>query len=80
GVVTWGVWGALWRLWPVLLIIAGAQVVLGRRAPLVAGLIAAALLAGAIALAAFIGPSTAGMRTLYVDEPLGIVPVTRMDM
>jgi hypothetical protein len=80
GVVAWGVWGALWRLWPVLIIIAGVQLVLGRRAPLVAGAIVAALLAGAIALAAFIGPTHAGMQTVYFTEQVGIVPVTRMDV
>ncbi len=63
-----------------LIIIAGVQLVLGRRAPLVAGAIVAALLAGAIALAALIGPTHAGMCTLYVNEPLGIVPVSHMDV
>jgi hypothetical protein len=80
GVVAWGVWGALWRLWPVLILITGVQLVLGRRAPLVAGAIVAALLAGAVALAVLIGPSTADVRTVHFTEQVGIVPPTRMDV
>ncbi len=31
GLLSWNVWGTLWRLWPVLLIAAGLDILIGRR-------------------------------------------------
>ncbi|HWQ12893.1 MAG TPA: DUF5668 domain-containing protein [Roseiflexaceae bacterium] len=51
GVLDWSVWGALLRLWPVLLIAIGLDLMVGRRSALVSlliGLLAVAALAGGV--------------------------------
>lgn len=55
GVLSWHLWGSIWRLWPVLLIAIGINIILGARMPWVAGILIAAVLAIGIALAAFSG-------------------------
>ena len=56
GVLSWNLWGSIWRLWPVLIIAIGINIILGARMPWVAGALIAAVLAIGIALAAFTGP------------------------
>jgi hypothetical protein len=56
GYVPWSSWNVLWRLWPVLLIALGVDVLLGRRSmagALVSGLLMIVLIGGAIALIFF---------------------------
>jgi len=55
-------WGDIWRLWPLLLILAGLQIVFGRSrwAGLVSLLLVAAIVAGVLLL----GPSEGGSRLL----------------
>ncbi len=55
GVLSWHLWASIWRLWPVLLIAIGINIILGARMPWVAGILIAAVLAIGIALAAFSG-------------------------
>jgi predicted membrane protein len=52
-VLTWRLWAELLRYWPVLLIVAGVSVLLGRRAPLVGAAVITLLVAGTVTLAAF---------------------------
>lgn len=50
GVVSWGVWGELWRLWPLLLIAAGLQAVFGGSlvASIITGILTILLIIAAI--------------------------------
>ncbi|HUD20568.1 MAG TPA: DUF5668 domain-containing protein [Candidatus Saccharimonadales bacterium] len=51
GLLPWGVWDTLWRLWPVLLIIWGLQTIFGRSwwGQLIVAILTLALLAAVIA-------------------------------
>lgn len=53
GLLSWGVWAALLRFWPVLLIAVGLDIIVGRRATWISALIA---LAALLALALLAGP------------------------
>ncbi|MBI4203103.1 MAG: hypothetical protein HY532_08340, partial [Chloroflexi bacterium] len=71
GVVPWGMWIDLWRLWPVLLIAAGVAILLGRGAPWLAGFIIVALLAGVVALAYTASDRFGGgTNTITLEEAL----------
>lgn len=76
GIVSWSVWGMLLRLWPVLLIAAGLDLILGRHS--VWGSLAALLLTVAVLGAALwlsqTGPGPArAARTEEIAQPLGDV-------
>jgi cell wall-active antibiotic response 4TMS protein YvqF len=56
GVVPWSSWSLLWRLWPVLLIALGLDVLIGRRSmagAIFSGVVLLVLLGGAVALVVF---------------------------
>ena len=56
GYISWQSWGMLWRLWPVLLIALGIDVLIGRRSwigAIVSALLILILIGGAVALALF---------------------------
>jgi predicted membrane protein len=56
-VLTWRLWAELLRYWPVLLIVAGVSILLGRRAPFLSAAIVTIVLAATVTLAAFtVGP------------------------
>lgn len=55
GVLSWNLWASIWRLWPVLLIAIGINIILGARMPWAAGALIAAVLAVGAALTAFSG-------------------------
>ena len=55
GVISWDLWASIWRLWPVLIIAIGINIIFGARMPWIAGILIAAVLAIGIALAAFSG-------------------------
>lgn len=40
GVITWSLWSVLWRFWPVLLIAAGLDLLIGRRSTLISAVLA----------------------------------------
>jgi hypothetical protein len=50
-VVPWRVWLELWRFWPVALVSLGVNLLLGRRAPWLAGLLVVGLLVGSVGIA-----------------------------
>lgn len=70
-IIDWGVWDTIWRLWPVLLIALGAELLLGRRSPF-GSLIAAAivLLALGAGLALFTARGPAGLTEQRISQPL----------
>ncbi len=54
GIIPWSIWNTLWRMWPVLLIAIGINIIVGRRSMwLAAGLIALTILAGGGAIILF---------------------------
>lgn len=72
GVVSWGIWGILWRFWPVIIIAIGIELLLGRWSPVLAGLLVAVLLVGAVGAA--VGIAMAQEEDVVVGtvtEPLG---------
>src|SRR5919197_5037441 len=51
GVLPWEVWGNLWRLWPLVLILVGLELLVGHRGtPLWLFVIAAVVVVGALAV------------------------------
>jgi hypothetical protein len=72
GILEWGIWWSLLRLWPVLLIAAGLDLLIGRRSTWGALLVAAltlALLAGALWVV--VNGVTAGVTFETIRQPLG---------
>lgn len=60
GLVTWAVWSALWRAWPVLLVLWGASILLrpaGRVGAVIVGLLAVAAAAGVLIYAHYYYPA-----------------------
>ena len=77
GILSWHLWASIWRLWPVLLIAIGINIILGARMPWLAGVLIAAVLAAGVALTAFSGAFTTNgfgndiVATATFDELLG---------
>lgn len=68
GVLSWSIWGSLWRLWPVLLIAVGLDILVGRRS-LWASLAVALLLVAVLAAAVLIGlPGQIGAGDAFTAE------------
>ena len=70
GVVVWSIWLELWRFWPVLLIVAGINMLVKRRAPLVAGVLVLFVLAGSGAAAYALSTPSDGLLVDRFTEPL----------
>jgi len=75
GILSWSVWDVIWRLWPVLLIAIGLDILVGRRSAigsLIALVLVIAVIAGAVWLATIATPMIAGQlftgRTLTTDR------------
>ncbi len=72
GVVPWGIWGILWRFWPVIVIAIGIELLLGRWSPVLAGVLVAVLLVGAVAAAVGIAMAQEEDEVVAtLAEPLG---------
>lgn len=56
GVLPWGVWATLWRLWPVVLILIGVDLLFGRSYPWLSAAVAVLAIGGGIALLVLAGP------------------------
>jgi len=59
GVLSWSVWSTLAQLWPVVLVLVGIELVLGRRTPLLGFVVAAIVIAVAIGV---VGHSSAALN------------------
>ncbi len=74
GVLPWGLWGTLWRFWPVLLIIIGLDILAGRYNPWLAGILALAVLGACLGVAIWqhgLAPGPAGTSASEYSQPLG---------
>ncbi|MBN1640430.1 MAG: hypothetical protein JXA09_04270 [Anaerolineae bacterium] len=89
GYVSWSSWNLLWRLWPLLLIALGVDVLIGRRSAagaIVNGLLMLVLVGGVVALVLFAQylpvvsewTAPAEWQVRHVEHPLG--DVTRADV
>ncbi len=67
GIWPWGIGESLWRLWPVLLIALGLDLVVGKQRRWLSGLLVTALLLGMAALAIGFPESSADMRNEAVE-------------
>lgn len=72
-VLPWGLWGTLWRFWPVLIIIIGLGILLRRYNVWLVSLLILAILCACLGIAIWqYGPSPpAGVVTESYSEPLG---------
>jgi hypothetical protein len=73
GVLGWGIWDVFVRLWPVVLIAIGLDILLGRRSPLISllvGLMLIAVFGVAIALSGMWLPGAAALSSTTIAEPL----------
>ncbi|HEX5691959.1 MAG TPA: DUF5668 domain-containing protein, partial [Roseiflexaceae bacterium] len=74
GYLGWGVWDTLFRLWPVLLIAVGLDLLIGRRSALGSALLALLILAGlsmAIWWTGFWLPSVGNFSGEKISQPIG---------
>jgi hypothetical protein len=74
GLFGWGVWDILWRLWPVLLVAVGLEIIIGRRLLLVSILAVFVILAGLGSVLWFSGGGLIQEEELMgssVNQPLG---------
>jgi hypothetical protein len=73
GILEWGIWWNILRLWPVLLIAAGLDLLLGRRSAwgsVLAAILVLAVLGGALWLAAGGDLGRGGLEAVAVGHPL----------
>ena len=73
GVLPWGLWGTLWRFWPVLIIIIGVSILLRRYNAWLVSLLILAMLGACLGIAAwqYRAPPPQGAATQSYSEPLG---------
>lgn len=81
GLLPWGIWGTIWRLWPVLLVVLGIYLVLGRSRPgWAAGL---SILAIVIAFGLTVASSRSGKNQTVsgsFSEPIGSLQRAEVDI
>ena len=72
-VLPWGLWGTLWRFWPVLIIIVGLGILLRRYNVWLVSLLILAILGACLGIAIWQegAPPPAGVITKNYSEPLG---------
>lgn len=70
GVVRWGVWGVLWRFWPLILILIGVNILWGRRSPWLMPSVTTLVLLGIIAIAVFTPGAQVGPAAATFSQPL----------
>ena len=66
GYLPWSLWDTLWRFWPVLMIIAGINLLLRKLNPWLVSLIVAAILAGCVLYAIYLIPASRPIETIAV--------------
>lgn len=80
GVVSWAIWGTLWRFWPVILIVLGLGILWGSRNPLPVLLLSLVLLVGPVVIAIVIGGGTSSPGPVNYSLPLSRVERTQVEI
>ncbi len=70
GVLGWGVWGTLWRFWPVVLLLIGLNIILRGQSPWLMLGITVVVLIGVIAAAVLVERSRSGTVGASFSQPL----------
>ena len=71
GIVPWELWNSLWRFWPVVIVAFGLNILLSRRAPLLAALLVLALFTSSVAGAFYLASTEEAPVVTSLTEPLG---------
>ena len=81
-ILPWGLWGTLWRFWPVLIIIVGLGVLLRPYNVWLVSLLILAVLGASLGIAIWqYGPSlSGGMATKSYSEPLGDIEHAQIEI
>ncbi len=81
-VLPWGLWGTLWRFWPVLIIIVGLRILLRHSSIWLASLLILAILGACLGIAIWqYGPMPpVGVTTKSYAEPLGDIERAQVDI
>jgi hypothetical protein len=70
-ILDWGIWGSLWRLWPLILVIIGIDMLVGRRSPILSLLLVLVVIAAGAAFLYSAGGLVGGSREqLTLNVPL----------
>jgi hypothetical protein len=84
GVISWNVWNVMWRMWPVVLVAIGLDLIFGRRSGIGAAITALVILgmfAGAFWLVNFTGDIWGGDQVLEsISQPLGDISQAEVDI
>jgi hypothetical protein len=82
GVLPWGLWGTLWRFWPVLIIIIGVSILLRRYNVWLVSLLILAMLGACLGIAAwqYESPPPSGAATQSYSEPLGDIERAQIEV
>ena len=81
-VLPWGLWGTLWRFWPVLIIIIGLGILLRRYNAWLLSLLILVILGGCLGVAIwqYDPPLSVGMATKSYSEPLGDIEHAQIEI
>ena len=82
GVLPWGLWGTLWRFWPVLIIIIGVSILLRHYNVWLVSLLILAMLGACLGIAAwqYESPPPIGVATQSYSEPLGDIEYAQIEV
>ena len=81
GLLSWALWSYLWRFWPVLIIIIGINLILGRRSPWIAAAVSLVLIFLAVGVAAWqAGLGHNELVSGHFSQPLDSIRSATLDM
>ncbi|MDP6509949.1 MAG: DUF5668 domain-containing protein [Dehalococcoidia bacterium] len=70
GIVSWQVWGVLWRFWPVILILIGVNIVWGRHSRWLMPAVSAIAVVGVVGAAVWIQEPAPPEPATTLSQPL----------
>ena len=81
GILPWSIWESLWRMWPLVLVLIGLELLLGRGNPWLSGLVAILVIAAAaffLSLGGIFGPSWRFSGPMFGDGPAAQLAITQL--